>query len=299
MNLKRIILVLSIIAIVPVCYAQEIKNVITDGIRFCESTYPWNGQILIANFGTETLNPLNIEGKGYILSFSNGKVNSFIPANGYLSAPKGIFVKDDFLYICDVNKLIIYNLEKVDTPVQTIHFPETEILLNGITGKDSWIYVSVTNTGNIYRFKTPTSTSLSSIIPEFYVHVPGANGLIMEGENMYIASYPIDETIRDENKIYKISDINNPSPKALDIKPGKYDGLALSADNEILYASDWKSSQILAVNLLTGKTKNIEIDGQVAIKGPAAISLENDMLFIPDLPNSKVIMVQLKENNPI
>ena len=297
MNLKRIILVLSIIAIVSVCNAQEIKNVITDGIRFCESTYPWNGQILIANFGTETLNPLNMEGKGYVLSFSNGKVNSFIPANGCLSAPKGMYVKDDFLYICDVNKIVIYNLEKADTCEQTIYFPETEMLLNGITGKDSWIYVSVTNTGNIYRFKTPTSTTLSSIVPEFYVHVPGANGLIMEGENMYIASYPPDETVRDENKIYKISDMNNPSPKTLDINPGKYDGLALSADNKILYASDWESSQILAINLLTGKTENIEIDRQVAIKGPAAISLDNDILFIPDLPSSKVVMVQLKQND--
>lgn len=32
-------------------------------------TYPYNGGILIANFGTEQLNPLNAEGKGYILYY--------------------------------------------------------------------------------------------------------------------------------------------------------------------------------------------------------------------------------------
>lgn len=43
--------------------SQEIEPVaiVQDGIRFCESTYPYNGGILIANFGTSELNPLNSE----------------------------------------------------------------------------------------------------------------------------------------------------------------------------------------------------------------------------------------------
>lgn len=40
---------------------QDTERVITDGIRFCESTYPYQGGLLIANFGTEQLNPLNDE----------------------------------------------------------------------------------------------------------------------------------------------------------------------------------------------------------------------------------------------
>ena len=41
-------------------------EIVNENIRYCESTYPYNGGILIANFGTEQLNPLNAEGKGYI-----------------------------------------------------------------------------------------------------------------------------------------------------------------------------------------------------------------------------------------
>ena len=45
---------------------QPETTIISDSIRFCESTYPYQGGILIANFGTEQLNPLNTEGRGYI-----------------------------------------------------------------------------------------------------------------------------------------------------------------------------------------------------------------------------------------
>lgn len=44
-------------------------EIVNENIRYCESTYPYNGGILIANFGTEQLNPLNAEGKGYILYY--------------------------------------------------------------------------------------------------------------------------------------------------------------------------------------------------------------------------------------
>ena len=53
--------------------AQSVTKEVTDGIRYCESTYPYEGGMLIANFGTEQLNPLNSEGKGYIVWHKDGK----------------------------------------------------------------------------------------------------------------------------------------------------------------------------------------------------------------------------------
>ena len=41
---------------------------VSDGIRFNEGTLPLrNGGILLSNFGTDTLNPLNREGRGLYL----------------------------------------------------------------------------------------------------------------------------------------------------------------------------------------------------------------------------------------
>ena len=75
-------------------------EIVNENIRYCESTYPYNGGILIANFGTEQLNPLNAEGKGYILYYKNGKMDTLVPADGNLNAPKGMFMRDNQLYIC-------------------------------------------------------------------------------------------------------------------------------------------------------------------------------------------------------
>lgn len=296
MNFKRYIVGVFLLCIwSSFCKAQKIKNIVTQGLCFCESTYSLGEELLIANFGSSVLNPLNTERKGYVLSYSHGKLKTFIPANGYLSAPKGMFATKHFLFICDVNQVFVYDLQVLDTPCCTIHFAPKEMMLNGITGNDSWIFVSVTNTGNIYRFKVPVS-STSSIIPELYTHIAGANGLIMDGKSMYIASYPVNEVVCEENKIYMIEDINmdNPVPRKLNVTPGKYDGLAFSPDHKILYATNWDIAGVITINMLSGSIRRMDIQKSISIKGPAAISVSNGILFIPDLPNSRVVEVQLK-----
>ena len=57
------------------------------GLRFCESTYPYDGGLLIANFGSSQLDPLNSEGKGYVVLYRNGTSEVLIPADGNLSGP--------------------------------------------------------------------------------------------------------------------------------------------------------------------------------------------------------------------
>ena len=111
--------------------AQTVKEV-NDGIRYCESTYPYQDGLLIANFGTEELNPLNSEGKGYIVFYKEGKSEVMLPADGNLSAPKGMFVRNNYLYVCDVNKIVVYNLsDKMQKP-QVLRLPEGNLFVNDL-----------------------------------------------------------------------------------------------------------------------------------------------------------------------
>ena len=111
--------------------AQTVKEV-NDGIRYCESTYPYQDGLLIANFGTEELNPLNSEGKGYIVFYKEGKNEVMLPADGNLSAPKGMFVRNNYLYVCDVNKIVVYNLsDKMQKP-QVLRLPEGNLFVNDL-----------------------------------------------------------------------------------------------------------------------------------------------------------------------
>lgn len=92
---------LTMINLIPTISQKDGNDscIITEGLRFCESTYPYDKGILIANFGTGQLDPLNGEGKGYIVFHKNGKNEVLIPADGNLSAPKGMFERDGYLYI--------------------------------------------------------------------------------------------------------------------------------------------------------------------------------------------------------
>lgn len=271
---------------------DETTKVITEGIRFCESTYPYNGGILIANFGTEQLNPLNNENKGYILYYKNDEIKPFIPADGNLSAPKGMFEKDGYLYICDVNKLVIYNLKALGKAPQTVRFPTDDLFLNDLAASGNTLYISVTNSGRIYTLdiSNPSDIAKSSLVK--WLDITGPNGIIIDGNTMYIASYPADGNTTDANVIYKVSNLKKPTTEKFFNVASQYDGIALSADKKTLYISSWTPASVSAVDMKSKKQTTLPVGEGLA--GPADMTLINGTLFIPDLPNSRVLIYPIK-----
>ena len=129
----------------------KVSEIIRQDLRFCESTYPYDGGILVANFGSGQLDPLNAEGKGYINWYKNGKVSTLIPADGSLSAPKGMLVKDGYLYVCDVNRIVVFSLKERTARPRTISLPEGNLFVNDLVEWNGSLYASVTNTDRIFR----------------------------------------------------------------------------------------------------------------------------------------------------
>lgn len=268
----------------------KVETIINEGLRFSESTYPYNGGMLIANFGSSELNPLNSEGKGYISYYKDKKMSVLIKTDGNLNAPKGMVERDGLLYICDVNKVVVYDLSNISIEPKTIKFKEGELFLNDIVHFGNDLFVSVTNSGNIYKINIANTDDIGSLIPILWSNVTGANGLVIDGNKMYIASYPADGVTTDNNVVYVIEDINTPNPEKLISKPGQYDGLALSKDSKWLYVSNWSAAGIISINLATKKVEPISIKTKLA--GPADISIDNNKLYIPDLPNSQIVIVE-------
>ncbi len=62
---------------------------ITEQLRFCESVCPYEGGLLIANFGTQALGD-NATGLGFITYYKEGVNKVIIPADGHLTAPRGM-----------------------------------------------------------------------------------------------------------------------------------------------------------------------------------------------------------------
>lgn len=273
---------------------QPELTVISENIRFCESTYPYEGGILIANFGTEQLNPLNTEGKGYIVAYKNGATSVLIPADGNLSAPKGMHLKENYLFICDVNKVVVYHLAATDEKPQVITFPEGDLFVNDLAAAGDVLYVSVTNSGRIYRMDISRPDAVGA--PVAWTEVPGPNGIIIENGTMYVASYPADGNTTDANAIYRITDLTQPTPEKFIATPGQYDGIALSADKKTMYITNWVPAEVSAINMETKAITPLNIGLEKPLIGAADITVTGECMYIPDLPNSRVVIYPLKAN---
>lgn len=270
--------------------AQTVVNVIDKGIRYCESTYPYDGGLLIANFGTEQLNPLNTEGKGYIVLHKDGKNEVLIPADGHLSAPKGMLVRDGYLYVCDVNKVMVYNLADKAAEPRTIALPEGNLFANDLVSEGDYLYVSVTNTDRIFRVDISRPGQPGQ--PQEWLSVAGPNGLLLHEGSLYVASYPADGRTTDAHVVYRIADLKNPVAERWMEMPGQYDGLAVASDGKALYVTNWTPAQVSRIDLNTRQLSPLDFKLPQALVGPADITVTGGYLYIPDLLNSRVVVVK-------
>lgn len=289
------ILILSVCAMATVaCTTKNKVREITENLRFCESTIPYNGGLLISNFGGDQLNPLNTDGKGYIAFLKDDSVSVFIPPSGILSAPKGLEIKGNSLFVADVNKVVVYDLDSLSILPQIITFPVEDVFVNALAVDGDTMYVTVTNTGRVYTLDVSDVSNVSAVSPVLFAEVVGANGIVVDGDNLYVASYPADDVVTDENTIYMLTKgVDGVVKKKLIERPGQYDGLVLSKDKKHLFFTSWLGGEIGKIALETGNVDLFVND--IAPTGPADMSLYGeDMLAVPDLPNSRVLMISTK-----
>lgn len=272
--------------------------VISAGLKFCEGSVAYGNSLLVSNFGTTVLNPLNTEGKGYIVKVDGAKSEVFIAADGHLSGPKGMAISGDRLFIADVGKdagkdvgkVVVYNLKNKAEAPQSISLPEGNLYANDVVISGQMAYISVTNTGKIFKLDISKPEALSAAALSEYATVVGANGLLLDNKQMYIASYPADGVTTADNVIYIIRDLANPNPEKFITREGQYDGVAIHGDK--LYFSSWVNGEIGYVDLMTKSVEIMPIEG-AKLTGPADITILQNKLYIPNLPASEVVVVPL------
>lgn len=260
---------------------------ITEQLRFCESVCPYEGGLLIANFGTQALGD-NATGLGFITYYKEGVNKVIIPADGHLTAPRGMGVFQDHLFICSTNAIVVYNLRNLEQEPQTILFPEEDLMVNDLViNSGGTLFASVSNTGRIYilAIQDPDNIDVNTLRP--YVEIPGANGLCLEGRHLYVASFNPDGEPGLDNVLYVLDDVSNPADiRHLSTTPGQYDGLALSPDHTLLFFTDWSNGgQIGYLRFETSEITYLPSDG---IDGPADLCVFGNQLCVPDLVNSTI-----------
>lgn len=178
------------------------------------------------------------------------------------------------------------------TVPRIIHFPEDDLFLNDLAASGDDLYISVTNSGRIYKMDISGPSKPDGLSPELWLEIVGPNGIIIDNNIMYVASYPADGNTTDQNVIYKVGDLSNPEAEVLFNVPGQYDGIALSTDKETLYISNWTPAEVIAIGVRNGMRTRLSLDENLT--GPADMTLTGGKLYIPDLPNSRVLVHDLK-----
>ena len=296
--MKKITALTAAVLFAANCFSAEAKpakadttpivSVYDDDIRFSESILPYDGGLLISNFGSATMNPAPGENKGYILLRKNG-VNQVI-VDG-LHKPTATLVRFGHLFVCDDTRLIVYDLKNYNIEPQIITFAEDDKVVNALAANGTTLYVSITNTGRIYSLDISDPSRMNEVQPQLWLEIPGPNGLAMGGGVMYIASIPADySNVTDENVIYRVSDLENPVAEIFYNVPGLYDGVALSDNARTLYFSDWLTSSVKSIDIKTKKVRVVYRENGI---GPADIAQARGILYIPDLVTSRIIEINL------
>ena len=265
-------------------------TIFSEGLRYCESTYSYDGGILIANFGSSELDPLNSEGKGYVVRYREGASEVLIPADGNLSGPRGMYLRDGHLFICDVNKIVAYDLENRDVAPQVILLPEGEAFVNDLAADGNTLYASVTNTGHIFRLDITDPARAGE--PELWLEMAGPNGLVIRDGAMYVACYSPDGTAKSEHVIYRIGDLQNPVAEPFVTIPGQYDGIAFSTDGKWLYVTNWAPAGLSRINVETRAIEPVDLALEQPLIGPADMTVADGRIYVPDLPNSRVVIFE-------
>ena len=277
MKYKKMIGLLVVLAMVA-CVRE--KDVLTRNLQICNSVCPYQDGLLITNWGTDSIDPLNSEGKGYIAFHKEGVTSILIPADGTLSAPKGMAVKDDYLFVADVNKVVVYNLNETSDQPQVISFPEGNDFVSDVAIVGNVLLAAVTNTSSIYALDISNLAHIDVGSLAVYAVVPGATSLCVSDYHLFIGSSTTYGEPTEFNVIYMIDDLSNPVAQPITHRIGQYQDLALTPDGESLYFIDKNSDKLGRLEFATGVVDFIAVP--MKWQSPSSLVWWNDQFVIAD-----------------
>lgn len=259
-----------------------------------ESVLHHDNYLFVSNVGKK-LEPTSVDGDGYIsMLSSNGELISQKHFEVILNAPKGMAIFENTLYVTDINRVVGLDLSS-KKQVMELSLADLQVnFLNDIVATEEGVlYVSATDTGDVYQINTRLSDSTRALSRLPIQQLPGPNGLAYDktSHSLWVASFGSGEDKPGE--FGKVS-LNSYQYEKLASIEGMLDGVALISENKALL-SDWvafdNSGQIIEVDLTTGEKRTL----YDKLGGPADFSYlaTKNEIVIPRMMESKVTIQAL------
>ena len=262
----------------------QLKGV--DGLDLPESVHfvPSTKQVFASNIVTSTKGYWEDDGTGFISTLNaDGSIAKLRWMNSSkttpLNGPKGISSLGSYLYFADNTRLI-------KTPLSgdgetTVIAPPGAIKLNDIATDGQHIYVSDYGKSEIYKIDKEDN----------WVKVPSpkyVNGVTCYKGQIFAVSW-------DQHDVYQLDPAAKKAPKAF--KLSKYftalDGIEVM-DNGAIIVSDFVGGQLC---LIEPDRKTVHTLATLASPADIGIDRENNLLYVPLLLESKVVVFKLNKNH--
>lgn len=226
--------------------------------------------------------PMEADGNGYISKINDeGEIIIGKWLTG-LDAPKGIAVRNDKLYVADIDDLVVIDINKAQI-IARHHAPQSKFLNDVAIDETGNVYVSDMMTNEIYRLSGDTfDVWLSDAALE------NPNGLLVENGQLIVGSWgvmtdgfateveghlkTVDLTTRE------ISSLGNGTPI------GNLDGVEADSTGQY-FVTDWMDGRLLRVSPSGHAETLIEFE-----QGSAdhTVMPEKDLLIVPMMNSNEI-----------
>ena len=192
-----------------------------------------------------------------------------------LNNPRGIFAVQGTLYICDIDRLVGFDLKSKKQVFELSFAKENTIQLTGIASvNDKVVYVSATDVNCIFE------VTLSNKKYVKWTETISPNGLLINNNQMYVCSMGTDSL---PNGKLGVIDMKSKNYTQLTNDEGYLWGLALNGKR--LYYSDWmqfaKRGVIKWVDLDTKLTGQVKLTSRIGGPADFIYDARNDIFIIP------------------
>lgn len=227
-------------------------------------------------------NPDAVDGNGFISRLSDeGEIKELHWLDGF-NAPKGLALKDDTLYVADIDELIEIDLN--EKQIIRRYPAEGAKFLNDVAiDRQGRVYVSDMMTNRIYR--------LANGEFKLWMADPGLeapNGLLVENDKLIIGSWGnmTDGFATEVPGHLKIMDINSRDIQSLgDGTPvGNLDGVEADGNGNYL-VTDWLNGRLLLINPIGNSETLLEFE-----QGSADLTVmpEKNLVIVPMMLQNNV-----------
>ncbi len=247
--------------------------------------------------GQGVISRVNLDGKEFVESFATG-----------FNAPKGMRASGETLWVADLNRLVPVNIAdgKVGDAIEVEPIENVaagKILLNDVAiDKDGNVYVSDTFGNRIFILKKDRRNELA-VVEELFadkdIDWKMPNGLLIEGEFLYVASWgtPKDPAtfIKDfaasPGDVVQVKLATGEVSQVKQLK-GNLDGIE-SDGNDGYLVTDWSNG---TVERVSKDAREAAVDPLPTGMGSADLAYvaAKKLLVIPVTPANKVVAIELK-----